>query len=155
MQIRKMEEYDAEKVAKIEAENFSVPWSKQSFLDSIPLAHTLFFVAEEAGEIAGYCGIYLAQEEGELVTIAVTQQMRRKGIARRLLDEAVRILREREVQTLYLEVRVSNEPAIRLYESMGFTSEGIRKGFYEKPREDARIMKLEMEKAVQMPTSFR
>jgi ribosomal-protein-alanine N-acetyltransferase len=155
MQIRKMEARDAAEVAKIEAENFSVPWSEQSFLDSILLEHTLFLVAEETGKIAGYCGIYLTAEEGELVNIAVIQSMRRKGMARCLLEEAVRILLENGVEALYLEVRVSNEPAIRLYESMGFSTEGIRKGFYEKPREDARIMKLEMEKAAQMARSFR
>ena len=72
--------------------------------------------------------------------MAVKRQLRGHGIGRRLLEELMRIGKERGAFAYTLEVRVSNQAAIHLYEKLGFTSFGIRKNFYEKPKEDAMIM---------------
>ncbi|MCI9307028.1 MAG: ribosomal protein S18-alanine N-acetyltransferase [Lachnospiraceae bacterium] len=140
LNIRRMEEGDLDQVCAIEEETFSMPWSRKSFQDTISYYHTLFLVAELDGEIAGYCGCYQSLEEAEITNIAVRRQLRGHGIGRRLLMELMRLGKEQGAFAYTLEVRVSNQAAIHLYESLGFVSFGIRKNFYEKPREDAMIM---------------
>lgn len=138
--IRLMEERDLDRVVQIEEENFSVPWSRKSFLDSLVLSHTLYVVAEQQGQIAGYCGCYQILEEAEIVNVAVDKAFRRRGVGRQMLEELMRLGKERGSFAYTLEVRAGNVPAIHLYESLGFKSLGIRKNFYEKPTEDAIIM---------------
>lgn len=138
--IRLMEERDLDRVVQIEEENFSVPWSRKSFLDSLALSHTLYVVAEQQGQIAGYCGCYQILEEAEIVNVAVDKAFRRRGVGRQMLEELMRLGEERGSFAYTLEVRAGNVPAIHLYESLGFKSLGIRKNFYEKPTEDAIIM---------------
>lgn len=140
LNIRRMEEGDLDQVCAIEEETFSMPWSRKSFQDTISYYHTLFLVAELDGEIAGYCGCYQSLEEAEITNIAVRRQLRGHGIGRRLLMELMRLGKEQGAFAYTLEVRVSNQAAIHLYENLGFVSFGIRKNFYEKPREDAMIM---------------
>ena len=96
--------------------------------------------AEIDGEIAGYCGFYQSLEEAEITNVAVKRQFQRRGIGRKLLLELMRLGKEQGAFAFTLEVRVSNLPAIRLYESLGFVSFGIRPDFYEKPKENALIM---------------
>ncbi len=138
--VRPMEEQDLSQVAAIEQEAFSTPWSLQSFRDSLGLPHAIFLIAEYEGEIAGYCGCYQSIEEGEITNVAVKRDFRRRGIARTLLEKLFRECRSRGIGSILLEVRAGNRAAIGLYESLGFEQAGIRRNFYEKPREDAVIM---------------
>jgi len=138
--IREMEEKDLPEVCRIEAESISPPWTEKAFRESIALHHTLFLVAELEGRVAGYCGCYQSLEEAEITNVAVDRRFRRQGIAGKMLEELIRMGTERGAFAYTLEVRVSNQPAIRLYEGLGFESVGIRKNFYEKPKEDAMIM---------------
>ena len=140
MIIREMRESDIPAVAGLEAEIFSVPWSARGFADTLPRDDVLFLVAYEQDVLLGYVGIYCTLDEGEITNVAVAPSARRKGIARALLVELKQRLICRNVRRIVLEVRVSNEPAIRLYEQMGFAVLGTRKNFYEKPMEDAYIM---------------
>lgn len=140
LKIRLMEERDLDAVCRIEKETFSLPWSRKAFLDSLSLYHTIFLVAELDGEIAGYCGGYQSLEEAEITNVAVRRELRRRGIARALLKEFIREGTIRGAFAYTLEVRAGNKAAIRLYESLDFQSVGIRKNFYEKPKEDAMIM---------------
>lgn len=140
LMIRRMEEGDLSCVCAIEEETFSMPWSRKSFQETLSYSHTLFLVAELDGRIAGYCGCYLSLEEAEITNMAVKSELRGHGIGRRLLTELMRVGREQGAFAYTLEVRVSNQAAIHLYESLGFVSFGIRKDFYEKPKEDAMIM---------------
>jgi ribosomal-protein-alanine N-acetyltransferase len=138
--IRSMMAEDAAKVASLETEIFSQPWSENAFLDSLCLPDTIFLVAEESGVIQGYIGMYLAADEGEITNVAVNPACRRRGIGEELLTEMKKRAADHKIARIVLEVRVSNEGAIRLYEKQGFSSVGIRRGFYELPKEDARIM---------------
>lgn len=138
--IRRMEERDLDAVCQIEQETFSMPWSKKSFQESIALYHTIFLVAELNGRVVGYCGCYQSLEEAEIVSVAVKKELRGQGIARKMLTELMRLGKGQGVFAYTLEVRVSNEAAIHLYESLGFENLGVRKNFYEKPIEDAMIM---------------
>lgn len=137
--IRLMEKRDVAEVTAIERDIFSMPWSENGFLDAICADNTLFLVAEEEG-IKGYIGMYLAADEGEITNVAVKETGRRKHLGESLLREALRISAERGIVSWFLEVRKSNEAAIALYKKQGFSICGVRKGFYEKPREDAYVM---------------
>lgn len=140
MIIRKMQESDLLQVAAIEKANFSVPWSLESFRESMKLEHTIYLVAEEEENIMGYCGMYRVFNEGEIVNVAVAEAYRRKKVALRLLKQLFIESSELKVDNFFLEVRESNQPAIQLYKKLGFTEAGIRKNFYEKPRENAIFM---------------
>lgn len=140
MMIRKMQEPDIAAVSALEAQIFSMPWSAGGFADTIHREDVIFLVAYEQEELLGYVGIYCSVDEGEITNVAVAPAARRRGVARALLTELKRQLTDRGVLRIVLEVRVSNEPAIRLYEQMGFAILGTRKNFYEKPVEDAYIM---------------
>ena len=140
IQIRRMQAKDTDAVAALEKEIFSQPWSSQGFLDAINLDNTVFLVAEEENTIIGYVGMYLSVDEGEITNVAVSPEMRCHGIGGMLLAEAKKEAESRSVGRIVLEVRCSNDSAIRLYERNGFVNHGVRKGFYELPKEDAYIM---------------
>lgn len=138
--VRTMRQQDVEEVAALEREIFSQPWSAAGFLDALKLDNTVFLAAEEHGYIVGYIGMYLSMEEGEITNVAVAPHERRRGIGRMLLDEIKKEADAHSVEKIVLEVRKSNDSAIRLYEQSGFKIRGVRKGFYEFPKEDAYIM---------------
>lgn len=140
MIIRTMQKGDVAAVAALEAQIFSMPWSAAGFADTLLREDVIFLVAYEQDELLGYVGIYCTLDEGEITNVAVAPAARRRGIARALLTELKQQLACRNVARIVLEVRVSNEPAIRLYEKLGFSMLGVRKNFYEKPTEDAYIM---------------
>ena len=135
-----MTKEDCAKVAELENQIFSQPWSEQGFCDAIATEQNIFLVAEEEGEVCGYLGMYQALDEGEITNVAVAPGMRNAGIGRTLMQEALRVAREHGIAQIVLEVRVSNASAIHLYEKCGFKNCGIRKGFYDFPKEDAYIM---------------
>lgn len=138
--IRPMRKEDLPEVCRIEEEAFSTPWSEKSFQDSLVLPYACFLAAEYEGQIAGYCGFYQSTEEAEITNVAVKKELRGKAIAKRMLEELLRAGRARGALAFLLEVRAGNAPAIHLYEGLGFEQAGLRRNFYEKPREDAIIM---------------
>lgn len=140
MTIREMTAADLAAVAALEAEIFSMPWSLQGFADTMGREDVLFLVAYEEEKLLGYVGVYCTSDEGEITNVAVAQSARRRGVGRALLNELICLLTDRGIVRIVLEVRASNEAAIRLYEQEGFTVVGTRKNFYEKPTEDAYVM---------------
>lgn len=140
--IRKMCKEDTLAVSLLEQEIFTQPWSRQGFLNALT-EENLFLVVERDGQIVGYCGMYCGADEGEIVNVSVKQSARRSGIGYEMLNVLLKDAKEAGIRQVVLEVRVSNQPAIRLYEKLGFAVFGLRKGFYEQPREDAYVMMLE------------
>lgn len=140
MTVREMTLEDLEQVMKIEEENFSVPWTENGFFSFLIRQDTLFLTAEENGEIAGYCGLVMVPDEGDITNVSVARDKRRRGIGTLLLQELIRRAGEAGVAKLYLEVRESNQAAIALYESLGFQRDGIRRDYYEEPKENAVLM---------------
>lgn len=140
--IDKMQEEDLDAVAAIEAQVFSMPWSKKGFADTLSMRNVIFLIAKEDGVVKGYCGIYLAADEGEITNVAVAPAFRRQQVASHLLEKLLKMAKQEGTRRFILEVRCSNEPAIHLYEKYGFLVQGIRKGFYEQPKEDAYVMLL-------------
>ena len=140
MTVREMQLDDLSEVIEIEKQNFSIPWTEMGFFSFFLRDDTLFLVAEEEGKILGYMGIMMVLDEGEITNVVVAASYRRQGIGRQMLEYLLREVKTLGIGDCTLEVRVSNTPAIRLYESLGFQGEGIRPNFYEKPVEDALIM---------------
>lgn len=140
VKIRKLRKEDIEAVSIIEAKAFSMPWSAKDFELLLEDAKSLYLVAELDGQVVGCCGVTNISGEGNINNVVVEEAFRGTGIAYTMMRELLQTGYAMGVQEFTLEVRVSNEPAIRLYEKLGFVSEGIRPRFYEKPVEDAMIM---------------
>lgn len=143
MLIRNMTAEDILAVVEIEKECFSLPWSEKSFAESLSREDTIFLVCEENTQtITGYIGMYLSFEEASITNVAVASQFRKKGCGEQLVIAAKAAAKAAGAESIFLEVRVSNVPAISLYKKQGFENLGIRKKFYEHPVEDAIIMKV-------------
>jgi ribosomal-protein-alanine N-acetyltransferase len=140
MMIRKMTEADLPEVCVIENETFSDPWSEKDFSDSLLDEMNGYLVAVIDGRVAGYCGCWGVAGEGNIYNVAVKKEYRRCHIGETMLKTLIRQFEERGITSFTLEVRASNEPAIRLYQSLGFEAAGVRRDFYTKPKEDAIIM---------------
>ena len=139
--IRKAEEKDVLTIEQIEKQCFAVPWSYESlYKDIVENKLAFYIVAEIAGQICGYVGIWKIFEEGHITNVAVAPEFRRKHIGRAMLETLISVTAEAGIEKYTLEVRAGNEPAIRLYEGLGFKSAGIRPGYYEDNGEDAVIM---------------
>lgn len=145
--IRSMTLSDAAAVAELEKLCFSDPWSERSVASETENPLSLWLVAEEGGKLVGYVGSQSVAPESDLMNLAVAPEARGKGIARELMLELMRRLHERGMQTLTLEVRVSNAPAIALYTKLGFVQIGRRPRYYVNPREDALILRKELRDA--------
>ncbi len=138
--IRPLREEDIEALARIEAESFRMPWSARDFADLLRHDYCLYLVAEADGVPVGCAGMRESFGEGNIDNVVVARDYRGLGIAQKLLAELFVRGRERGVEAYTLEVRVGNAAAIHVYEKAGFVAEGVRPGFYERPREDALIM---------------
>lgn len=139
---RQMTTNDVNAVHAIEVNTFPTPWTIDAFhyeMKENPFAY--YIVAEdEQGEIVGYCGMWLVIDSAQITNVAVLEKARGQGIGENLMREAMRIAKEREVDTMSLEVRVSNMVAQNLYRKLGFQDGGIRKGYYTDNHEDALVM---------------
>jgi ribosomal-protein-alanine N-acetyltransferase len=112
-----------------------------SFIDILSNTDTQYFVAvDENGTVAGFIGMYRFGCEGEIHNVAVQKRFRRCGVAALLLGNLLAYCKDSGITDVYLEVRVSNTGAIKLYEKHGFIKIGFRKNYYEVPKEDALIM---------------
>ena len=140
MILREMLVEDLDQVMKIEKELFSPPWTREGFFTYLTHKDAMFLVVEEKGEILAYCGLLMVLDEGDITNVAVRPDRQREGIGHVLMDSLIRLAEEQGVTTIHLEVRVGNDTAIRLYERMGFTRDGIRKQYYTDPVEDALLM---------------
>lgn len=145
MTINPMKEDHVAQVAALERQCFADPWSEGSIASELDNPLSLWLVAEQDGAVCGYVGSQTVLDETDMMNIAVRPDCRRQGIAAALIDELIVRLKERGSHILRLEVRVSNAPAIALYDSLGFTQLGLRKNYYRNPKENALILGKEWE----------
>ena len=143
--IREMEIDDLSQVMEIENATFAVPWTEMGYFSFLMREDTLFLVAEEEGKILGYCGLLMVLDEGDITNVAVEKSRRGQGIGEALVRELADRAARRGIALLHLEVRQSNQAARGLYRKLGFLEDGLRKGYYEEPREDAVLMTLRQE----------
>ena len=147
--IRTMELHDVPRVREIDIASFSLPWPERSFRFEIsenPASR--LWVAEietDSGErrVVGMTVMWLILDEAHIGTFAVHPDYRRLGIGQKLLAETLLVAHEEGVRLCYLEVRRSNQAAIRLYEQFGFTITSIRAHYYRDNGEDAMMMTLD------------
>lgn len=140
--IRPMTAADVPSVAALEKLCFSDPWSASSIASELDNPLSLWLVWEEDGAAAAYLGVQRVPPQADVMNVAVSPALRRRGIARALFAELERRLPE--IDELFLEVRASNSGAIALYRTLGFEQVGRRPNYYLDPREDALILRKEL-----------
>lgn len=142
MILRDMTADDFDAVLAIEQQVHSHPWTRGNFSDALRAAYACKVYESGNGEMLGYAVMMLAVDEAELLDIAIAAQHQRQGVGRKLLQEMVALARHRHMRRMVLEVRASNQPAIRLYRNSGFTDIGLRREYYpaQNGREDALLM---------------
>ena len=133
----------------IELENaiYPFPWTRGNFVDSLVAGYTAWTLNHVDGDLVGYCVAMSGIGEMHLLNITIAPAARRRGHARRIVTELVRVCRSRRESRLWLEVRESNDEAREVYRRLGFAAVGRRKGYYPAPagrREDAIVMSLDV-----------
>ena len=135
-----MSESDIKDIAEIENECFADPWSEEALRSELSNESAVFLVAKTDGKTSGYVGVHTVLDESYIANVAVKGDFRRLGIGAMLLNCAEEKVRAKGCSFISLEVRVSNTPAINLYQKHGYVSQGERKNFYSHPTENALIM---------------
>lgn len=126
-------------VVEIENTCFSHPWTKDGIIEA-QNNRTQFFVFEKNSKVLGYVGISVILDEGYITNVATLPEYRGQGVATALLTKLDSLAKLEGLSFISLEVRKSNQKAISLYERFGYKTEGMRKNFYDDPKEDALIM---------------
>lgn len=140
IQVVTMAEEHISALAQLERECFSDPWSEKALTEELSNPNAVFRVALIDGEVAGYVGMLHVLDEGDICNVAVFDRFRRKGVASALIQHLVDYGVENQLSFITLEVRESNIGAQKFYETMGFETIGVRKNFYDNPKEHAILM---------------
>ena len=145
---RDLDPGDLNDVMAIEMASFPSPWSRKLFEEEIgrTFSDAVVVVEEPGGEVVGYSICWTVGEESHLLNIAVRPDARGRGIGRALLKECLRRAARAGARRIFLEVRPSNQQAIRIYRREGFRFVGIREGYYTDTGEDAIVFSREMRK---------
>ena len=141
---RKGIEQDIRQIAELEKKIFSDAWTEKSLQETFEQKQAFITVVEIEEKVVGYCIIYYVMDEAEIARIAICEDERRTGIGNDLFQYTCEYCTEIGVERLLLDVRESNQGAIAFYEHNGFQRDGIRKNFYEMPKEDAVLMSLSL-----------
>lgn len=139
----RMVQEDADGVARVEAACMPVPWSRQSFWEEASHTDAYYLIARDVDRdnlIVAYAGCWVLANEGHITNVAVDPDYQGQGLGRRLMNELTSRVKALGVDSMTLEVRLSNTVAINLYTSLGFRSVGQRPKYYTNPVEAAEIM---------------
>ena len=132
-------------IAALEAACFSDPWPESILQQELENPLSLWLCAMDGDTVAGYIGSQTVLGEADMMNVAVSPAYRRQGIGRALVLALCEALKtQMQATVLTLEVRDSNAAAIALYEDLGFTQIGLRKNYYQHPKEDARILRKDL-----------
>ena len=132
-----------EQVEELEKRCFSLPWTWEMLMSQLPDdEHEFLAAVDESGKLLGYVGMMTVLDEGYISNVAVEPGSRRQGIGEALIRDLLERCRMRQLSFVTLEVREHNEPAIALYSKLGFVPVGLRKNYYEAPKENALLMTL-------------
>jgi ribosomal-protein-alanine N-acetyltransferase len=146
-----MTERHLDEVLAIERDLFSDPWPESMFREDIAGDRSHPVVAFIDNELVGYAILWHGVDEGHLTNIAVKRSAQRNSVAKRLLSYILQRAKAYRMREIFLEVRVSNEPAISLYEKFGFQKVAIRQRYYHQPEEDCLVMRVFVNDAVLPP----
>lgn len=132
---------DIEELLKIEHESFTLPWTREAFQNEFSINQFAVYVGlEDEGKLIGYCGVWIIIDEAHITNVAILPEYRGRKLGEALMRKVMELAIEREVKTMTLEVRMSNEVAQSLYRKLGFQDGGIRKNYYSDNQEDALVM---------------
>lgn len=139
--VRRLGLADLAAIETIERRVMPTPWSRSMFAGELAKPSSQCLGAfDEGGKLVGYLIVSRYVDAWHIMNVAVDESHRRRGIARTLLQELFAATADDGLRGYTLEVRVSNDGAIKLYESLGFTTSGVRRGYYTDNREDAYVM---------------
>lgn len=143
--LRPMLEEDIEAVMEIEVASYKFPWKANIFKDCLKVGYGCW-IMEYARKIVGYGIMTAGAGEAHILNICMHKDFRRYGLGRMMLNHLQGLSRDHKAYSLFLEVRMSNVGAYRLYEQEGFSEVGLRRNYYPaaKGREDAVIMAKEL-----------
>ena len=145
MEYIRMNKSHVAQIAALEAMCFSAPWSERSVSSELENALSLWIVAMDGENLAGYVGSQSVLGEADMMNLAVHPDYRRQGVGEKLVNTLIDALSQAQVHSLTLEVRASNAPAKALYQKLGFLQVGLRPRYYQNPKEDALILRKEWE----------
>ena len=142
IEFRRLKLRDLNAIEEIERASYPTPWSRSMFAGELakPSSICLGAVDSESNELVGYLIISRYVDAWHVMNVAIAQDYRRKGVATQLMEQLFEATSGDGRRGYTLEVRVSNEAAIKLYEQLGFKARGVRRGYYTDNREDALIM---------------
>ena len=140
IEIRVLELSDLNAIEVIEQKAYPTPWSRSMFASELAKPTSICLGAFEGQDLVGYVINSRYVDAWHVMNVAVDPEHQRRGVATALLERLFEVTRDDERRGYTLEVRVSNEDAIGLYEKLGFESRGTRRGYYTDNREDALIM---------------
>jgi [ribosomal protein S18]-alanine N-acetyltransferase len=140
IEIRTLELADLSAIESIEQRAYPTPWSRSMFASELAKPTSICLGAFEGLDLIGYVVNSRYVDAWHVMNVAVDPEFQRRGVATRLLERLFELTRDDERRGYTLEVRVTNEEAISLYEKLGFESRGVRRGYYTDNREDALIM---------------
>jgi ribosomal-protein-alanine N-acetyltransferase len=140
VEIRRLDLVDLSAIEAIEQRAYPTPWSRSMFASELAKPTSICLGAFEGPELVGYVINSRYVDAWHVMNVAVEPEHRGRGIATALLERLFEVTRDDERRGYTLEVRVSNDHAIGLYEKLGFERRGIRRGYYTDNREDALIM---------------
>lgn len=146
MQVRELKAEHIDMVAELEELCFAHPLSKTNLGMLLPggIGNGFVIVDEERNVAAAYGGIICVLDEGQILNIATHPEYRRRGLGRKIMETVIAHAKEKGITFITLEVRESNAAAIGLYESLGFYQVGRLKGYYDSPKEDGLILKVDL-----------
>ncbi len=138
--VRRLGLADLDAIDAIERRAYATPWSRSMFASELGKRSSICLGAFEGSELIGYVVNARYVDAWHVMNVAVDPDHRRRGVATRLLSHFFELTDDDAERGYTLEVRVSNSAAISLYERLGFSSHGVRTGYYTDNREDALIM---------------
>ncbi|MFD1021115.1 ribosomal protein S18-alanine N-acetyltransferase [Thalassobacillus hwangdonensis] len=139
--VRKMTQADLEAVMEVEHSSFTVPWTKETFVNEMEInRYAHYFVIEKDQNVVGYCGLWVIIDEAHITNIAILPEYRGKEYGSFLLEHVIQYARDMGAIQISLEVRVSNMAAQRMYRRFGMVPGGVRKNYYTDDGEDALVM---------------
>ncbi|WP_019555817.1 ribosomal protein S18-alanine N-acetyltransferase [Thiomicrorhabdus arctica] len=150
-----LQDADLPWVMSVEQRAYDFPWTLKGFENSMNQGLNYLFKDEDHKSL-GYCCVLPVLDEATLLNVCVAPEHQGRRIARPALEQIFAKLKENAFQIVFLEVRASNEPAIKLYQSIGFSEDGVRKGYYRAQVWDEQAMELveEREDAILMSYSL-
>ncbi len=141
LSVRPMTATDIDAVMSVEQDSFPTPWSRSAFEDELAQNRLArYIVALDGEQVVGYAGTWLVINEAHVTNVAVGSMRRRQGIGRLLMENLMALALAEGMDSMTLEVRVSNQAARQLYQRLGFVEAGLRKNYYSETKEDALIL---------------